>query len=181
MLCNENGGTRSGSEGSSLNILILMCTFFVGDFMNMKYMKMALNEANKAFLNNEVPVGAVIVENGKVLAIAHNKKEEMNCSIFHAEILAIEEACKKKKSWRLENCDIYVTLDPCPMCASAIKQSRIKNVYSALNNSDDENNKLVEKIFLTDRTNPGVNFETNLCVNEASDLLKKFFSLKRIK
>ena len=91
-------------------------------------------------------------------------------------MLAIEEACKKINNWRLEDCDIYITLNPCPMCASAIKQSRIKNVYCGLTNADVENTLIVEKILSADNTNPGVNFETNLCVEEVSSLLKKFFS-----
>ena len=149
--------------------------------MKNEYMKLALKEAEKAFFEDEVPVGAVIVKNNKVLAMAHNEKEKRKCSIFHAEMLAIEEACKKDNNWRLEDCDMYITLNPCPMCASAIKQSRIKNVYCGLTNSDVENTLVVEKIFSIDNTNPGVNFETNLCVEEVSSLLKKFFSSKRIK
>ena len=78
---------------------------------------------------NEVPVGAVIVKNGEVIAFAHNKKEELKDVTAHAEILAIKMAQDGLRRWRLDDCDMYVTLEPCPMCASAIIQSRIKNLY----------------------------------------------------
>ena len=83
----------------------------------------------------------------------------------HAEIIAIKRAEEVLGNWRLEDCDLYVTLDPCPMCASAIKQSRIRNVYSALNNSDINNLELIEKIFSTDSVNSSVNFITNLRIS----------------
>ena len=100
--------------------------------MNLRYIEEAFIEAEKAFRYGEVPVGAIIVKDGKIIAKAYNTKEKSRCAVNHAEILAIKKACRKLKNWRLEDCDMYVTLDPCPMCASAIKQSRIKNVYSAL-------------------------------------------------
>lgn len=78
---------------------------------------------------NEIPVGAVIVKNGEIIAFAHNKKEELQDVTAHAEILAIKMAQDGLRRWRLDDCDMYVTLEPCPMCASAIIQSRIKNVY----------------------------------------------------
>ena len=116
--------------------------------MDLKYMDLAFMEAEKAFKIGEVPVGAVIVKNGKVLAKTHNIKEKSKCSINHAEILAILKASKKLKNWRLDGCDIYVTLEPCPMCASAIKQSRIKNVYSALSNKDKIMKLLLKKFLI---------------------------------
>ena len=91
-------------------------------------MKLALSEAETAFLNNEVPVGAVIVKNGKVIAAAHNRREEKQNALSHAEIEAINIACKKLGSWRLDDCEIYVTLEPCPMCTGAIINARIKTV-----------------------------------------------------
>lgn len=94
-----------------------------------KFMKAALKEASKAPSENEVPVGAVVVYDGKIIARAHNKRETKQSATAHAEILAIEKACKLLKSWRLEGCDLYVTLEPCPMCAGAIINSRIESVY----------------------------------------------------
>ncbi|MBQ3310885.1 nucleoside deaminase [bacterium] len=77
----------------------------------------------------DIPIGAVIVKNNEIIAYAHNMKEELNKSCAHAEILAIEMAQKGLKRWRLNDCDMYVTLEPCPMCASAIIQAKIKNLY----------------------------------------------------
>ena len=97
--------------------------------MNIKYMKMAINEAVKAFDKNEIPVGCVIVKDNLVVAKAHNLREINNLVTSHAEILAITKANKKLNSWRLDDCDIYVTLEPCAMCSGAIIQARIKNLY----------------------------------------------------
>ena len=149
--------------------------------MKLKYMDIAFFEANKAFNKGEVPVGAVIVKDEKIIAKAYNKKEKTCCAINHAEILAIKKATKKLKNWRLDGCDMYVTLEPCPMCASAIKQSRIKNVYSALSNKDKNNILLVNKIFDKDTINSSVNFVNELSVEKSEALLQKFFAIKRKK
>ena len=94
--------------------------------MHEKYMKLALKEAKKAYDKKEIPVGAVIVKDDKVIARAHNLKEIKNDTTKHAEILAIQKASKKLGCWRLEDCEMYVTLEPCCMCAGALIQSRIK-------------------------------------------------------
>ena len=94
-----------------------------------KYMKEALKEAKKAELIDEVPIGCVIVKDDKIIARGHNQRETNQSPIGHAEIIAINKASKKLKSWRLEGCDIYVTLEPCIMCSGAIIQSRISKVY----------------------------------------------------
>lgn len=91
-------------------------------------MKAALAEAKKAEAKQEVPVGCVIVKNNKIIARAHNLRESVQSSLAHAEILAIGKACKKIGSWRLEDCDIFVTLEPCLMCSGAIINSRMKRV-----------------------------------------------------
>lgn len=105
----------------------------------MNYLDEALKEARKAYEKNEVPVGAVIVKNGKIISRAHNLKETKHLAIAHAEILAIEKACKKIQNWRLEDCEMYVTLKPCKMCKEVIKQSRIKHVYyGSKENIEDE-------------------------------------------
>lgn len=149
--------------------------------MNLKYMDIAFVEAEKAFKCGEVPVGAVIVKDGKIIAKAYNKKEKTRCSVNHAEILAIKQASKKIKNWRLHDCDLYVTLEPCPMCASAIKQARIKNVYSALPNKDSNNYYLISRIFEKDLTNSAVNFVNELACEKSEKLLQKFFDKRRKK
>lgn len=93
------------------------------------FMSQALKEAEKAYQKDEVPVGAIIVKDEKIIARGHNLKESKKNTLKHAEIVAIEKASKKLDAWRLEDCDIYVTMEPCPMCMGAIINSRIKNVY----------------------------------------------------
>jgi tRNA(adenine34) deaminase len=98
---------------------------------SLQFMQVALNEAKKAFKKGEVPVGAVIVLNSKIIAKAHNKVESKNNATLHAEIIAINKASRKLRNWRLENCELYVTLKPCSMCNGAIEKSRIKKVFFA--------------------------------------------------
>ena len=157
-----------------------MCgSFFCRWFMD-KYMKLALKEAQKAFEKDEVPIGAIIVLDGKVIARAHNLREKKQLSTAHAEILAIEKACKKLGTWRLENCELYVTLEPCPMCAGAILQSRIeKVVYGAIDpkgGSIESNMKMYE----TKGYNhyPQTYYQPT---EECSQILKDFFKRKRMK
>lgn len=140
---------------------------------------MAFDMAMEAYNNDEIPIGAVIVKNNIVIAAAYNEKENRNCALFHAEILAIERACNCIGNWRLDGCDIYVTLDPCPMCASAIKQSRISNVYSALSNSDIRNFSIISDIFLSDKVNSSVNFVSNMDVDRSKNILQSFFEKRR--
>ena len=97
--------------------------------INEKFMREALKQAKQAYNKLEVPVGAVIVKDGKIIAKAYNQKECKNDTTNHAEILAIKKASKKLNSWRLIDCDMYVTLEPCSMCAGALIQSRIRKVY----------------------------------------------------
>lgn len=98
-----------------------------------KFMNVALKEARKAFDKGEVPVGAVVVYQGEIIARAHNLREQNQAFHAHAEFLAMQKAAKKLGSWRLEDCEVYVTLEPCPMCAGALIQSRIKKiVYGAV-------------------------------------------------
>ena len=97
--------------------------------MDEKFMREALKQAKKAAAIGETPVGAVIVHEGKIIARGYNKRETKKNALMHAEILAIDKACKKLGGWRLPRCDMYVTLEPCPMCAGAIINSRIDNIY----------------------------------------------------
>ena len=163
-----------------------MCTFILekkSGYMkdNEYYMKLALKEARKAYKHNEVPVGAIIVSNDKIIAKGNNQRENSGDVTKHAELIAIRKASKKKKDWRLNDCTMYVTLFPCPMCASAIKQSRIRNVYCGLSNLDSKNRELVEKIFLNDMTNPSTNFYSDLDRDRVKKLMQKFFDIQRKK
>lgn len=145
-----------------------------------KFMELALNEAKKAYSKKEVPVGAIIVKNDIVIAKAHNLREQKHTSLAHAEILAIEKACKKLKSWRLEGCTMYVTLEPCLMCAGAITQSRIdKVVIGAL---DDKNGviKSIANVFEDIHTTTRVEYEIQN-EEECSNILTKFFKELRNK
>lgn len=94
-----------------------------------EYMKIALKMAEKAYKNNDIPVGAVVVKDGKIIAKAYNKKNKLNDPTCHAEILAIRKACKKIKDFRLEGVEVYVTKEPCIMCYGALLSARVKTIY----------------------------------------------------
>ena len=113
----------------------------------MKFMKTAISEAKKAYKEGNVPVGCVLVRNGKIIAKAHNLKNTKNISIYHAEMLALIKACKKLRKWYLDDCELYVTLKPCEMCLAAIAESRIKKVYYLLDSDYYTNlNKNIKKL-----------------------------------
>lgn len=97
--------------------------------MEERLMRRAIELANEAATEEEVPIGAVIVYNGEIIAEAHNEKIQKKCALYHAEMLAIERAVKVVGDWRLIGCDLYVTLEPCPMCAGALINSRVDNIY----------------------------------------------------
>lgn len=97
--------------------------------MEERFMREALRQARRAYAMGEMPVGAVIVRNGEIIARGYNKRETKKNALLHAEIIAIDRACKKLGGWRLPECQIYVTLEPCPMCAGAILNSRIEHIY----------------------------------------------------
>ena len=102
----------------------------------MNYMLIAEKLAFKALKKGEVPVGAVIVKKDKIIGKGYNKKEKKRSSLFHAEIVAINNACKKNKNWRLDDCVLYCTMEPCMMCCGAIIQSRIKKIYYSIKNDN---------------------------------------------
>lgn len=142
--------------------------------MEEKWMKEALKEAQKAYSKEEIPVGAVIVKENKIIAKAHNLKELKKTAIAHAEILAIQKANKKLQNWRLLNCDLYVTLEPCMMCLGAIISSRIKNIYIGTidpkNKEQEAENRLKEY-----EKKYGINIKIGILQEECEDILKKFF------
>lgn len=128
-------------------------------------MEKAFKEAQKAYEKEEVPVGCVIVKDGKIIARAHNLRETKQNSLAHAEILAINKACKKINNWRLEGCELYVTLYPCSMCLGAIKESRISKVYYGADREQNTPDQICE-------------YTEN---KECLDIIQEFFSKLRKK
>ena len=143
------------------------------------YMKLALTEAKKAYRRGEVPVGAVIVYNDKVLGKGYNLREHSNNLMKHAEIIALKKANQKLHNWRLENATIYITLFPCPMCASAIVQSRIKKVVIASPTKDLKVQKIVNLIFEGDSLNKSIDVIEGVLKQESQNLLSEFFKERR--
>ena len=139
--------------------------------MEEKIVKILIKERLKSYKIEEVPVGCVIIKNNKIIATGHNTKEKNKCAIHHAEINAIIKACKKNRDWRLENCKLYVTLEPCNMCKEVIRQSRIHEVYYL--NKSKFNNEIYNNITISEIE--GYNFEKDNYLLK----LKQFFINKR--
>lgn len=137
-------------------------------------MQAALKEAKKAYLLDEVPVGCVIVYQDKIIARGHNLRENKQSTLAHAELIAIEKACKKIGSWRLEECDMYITLEPCPMCSGAIIQSRIKNLYFGAKDPRTGAAKSVLDLF-SYPFNHKVNIIGGVMEEDCSTIIKEFF------
>ena len=139
------------------------------------FMREALKEAKKAYNKLEIPVGAVIVKDGEIIARAHNIKEEKKDTTKHAEILAIQKASKKLETWRLNDCEMYVTLEPCPMCAGALIQSRIKKVY--IGTMDEKTGACGSVLNLLEdfKFNHKVEVERGILKEECEKILKEFF------
>ena len=146
------------------------------------YMEQALKEAEKAYKKLEVPVGAVIVKDGKIIEKGHNQKETKTDTTKHAEIIAIQKASKKLKSWRLKDCEMYVTLEPCTMCAGAIINSRIKKIYIGAMDEKTGVAGSVLNIFEDYTFNHKVEVEKGIKKEECENILKQFFKeLRKIK
>ncbi len=147
--------------------------------MKNQYMELAYKEAQKAFKEDEVPVGCVIVKDGEVIAKAHNRKEHRNCALFHAEIECILKATKKLDNWNLKDCDLYVTLEPCMMCMGAIVNSRIDRIFYGCR--DPKGGALVSNIrFKRIRNlNHYPEIKGGIMKEECSQILKGFFRNKR--
>lgn len=130
-------------------------------------------------MRGEVPIGAVITRKNKIIAKAYNKREKSQIATHHAEIIAIEKACKKLKSWRLDDCDIYITLEPCPMCAGAIMNARLRSVHYAVS---DEANGGFSKFNLTSCVNHNIEIIHDKELEEINkNLIQNFFRDKRKK
>lgn len=143
------------------------------------FMKKALLEAFKALKNDEVPIGCVIVKDGAVIARAHNLRETKKKATAHAEILAIEKACKKLGDWRLDGCELYVTLEPCIMCAGAILNARIKKVYFGAR--EPKGGAVESRFQLLDKgaLNWTTDFEGGVLDEDCALLITEFFRKKR--
>lgn len=144
------------------------------------FMKKALEEAKLALEKGEVPIGAVIVKNGEVIASAHNLRETEHSATAHAELLAIERACKVLGGWRLSGCELYVTLEPCPMCAGAIINSRIDRVIFGSKDEKAGACGSVMNLFAAD-FNHRPKLTVGVMEEECSQILKTFFAALREK
>lgn len=149
--------------------------------IHQKYMRVAIKEARQAQLLGEVPIGAVVVHDGQIIGRGHNMREKFQDVTYHAEMLAIMEACTTLGSWRLEDCDLYVTLEPCIMCSGTIVNARIKNVYYG---AKDPKAGAVDSLYhlLNDqRLNHQVHVESGILGAECGQMLKDFFRAIRKK
>lgn len=147
--------------------------------MNEKFMEEAIKEAKKAELIDEVPIGCVIVKDDKIIARGHNLRESKQRSTAHAEIIAIEKACRKLKSWRLEGCSLYVTLEPCPMCSGAILQSRIEHVVYGAKDPKGGCMESCMNMYEVKGFNHYPDVIGGVLEDECGSLLKTFFKRKR--
>ena len=142
---------------------------------NEKFMREALKEARKAYEKDEIPVGAIIIKDGKIIARAYNSRESSKNAIAHAEVLAIKKACKKLDAWRLLDCEMYVTLEPCPMCAGAIINSRISKIY--IGTDDEKTGACGSKLNLLEdyKFNHNVQVQKYILKEECSRHFERFF------
>ena len=138
--------------------------------MNEKYMEEALKLAKRAYDEDEIPVGAVVVCNDKIIGCGYNQKEKLNNPLKHAELIAIEEACNYIGDWRLNDCELYVTLEPCQMCMGAIVETRIKKVVYGASKSDQMFN--IQKDIIA---------ESGILEDDCLKIIQKFFKNKRNK
>lgn len=147
--------------------------------LHQMFMKLALEQAEQAYANGEVPVGAVVAHHGRVIAAAHNQREQLRDPTAHAEMIAITQAAESMENWRLADCVLYVTLEPCPMCAGAILNARIPQVvYGA----DDPKGGAVQSVFrlLSDaRMNHRAEIHHGILADRCGELLSRFFRGKR--
>ncbi len=140
-----------------------------------KFMKEAIRQANKAALAGDVPIGCVIVKDDNIIARGYNKRNAKKTTLAHAELLAIEKASKKLGDWRLEECTMYITLEPCQMCAGAIVQARIPKVIVGAMNQKAGCAGSVLNLFQIPAFNHQVEFEHGVLEEECSAMLSDFF------
>jgi tRNA(adenine34) deaminase len=146
-----------------------------------KFMNAAIKEALKAREKDEVPIGAVIVKDNKIIARAHNLMEKTQLATAHAEVLAINKACKKLKSWRLDDVDMYITVEPCAMCAGAIANARIARVFFGAYESKSGCAESKYPVLSDNGLNHSTEFIGGIKQDVCSDIIKKYFKEKRLK
>ena len=142
-----------------------------------KFMREALKRAKKGFSQGEVPVGAVIVYEGKVIASGYNRRTKTQMATSHAEMYAIDRACRKLKSWRLCDCDLYVTLEPCPMCMGAMLNARIRNLYFGA--YEQKGRSMTAELAASNLLNHTLETEGGILEEECSAILSGFFKTMR--
>lgn len=147
--------------------------------MKKYYMKEAIKEAVKAYEIDEVPIGAIIVYGDQIIARAYNTKEKEKNPLCHAEMIAIDQACKQIGDWRLNECEMYVTVEPCLMCCGAILHSRLKKIIYGISNSKFGYVKSIEQILTDPKNNHVVEIESGICAEECQKLMTSFFESKR--
>ena len=143
--------------------------------MQQKFMREAIKQAKKAYAIDEVPIGCVIVYEGKIIARGYNRRTTDKNTLSHAELNAIRKASKKLGDWRLDDCEMYVTLEPCQMCAGAIVQARIKKVYIGCMNPKAGCAGSVLNLLQVEKFNHQVEIETGILEEECSSMVKEFF------
>ena len=149
--------------------------------MNVDYMQQAIQLAIEAAARDEVPVGAVIVRDDLVIATGQNRKERDNCAVHHAEIMAIEQACRYVGNWYLDDCDLYVTLEPCAMCAGAIINSRLRAVYFGAYDPKGGALGSVYDLVGDGKLNHRMTVQGGILAPQCGQLLSDFFAAKRRK
>ncbi len=145
-----------------------------------RFMYAALKEAERAFEADEVPVGAVVVHKNKIIGRGYNQVEKLNDATAHAEMIAITSASNNLQSWRLNECSIYVTLEPCIMCTGALLSSRIENLYFAASDSKFGACGSLHNLAENSKTNHKIKVYSGILAQESEDLLKSFFAKKRL-
>lgn len=148
---------------------------------DIKFMREALKQAKKAYAIEEVPIGCVIVHEDKIIARGYNKRNTKKNTLAHAEMIAIEKACKKLGDWRVEDCTMYITLEPCPMCAGAIVQARIPRVVIGTRNKKAGCAGSVLNLLQVQEFNHQVELTEGVLQEECSQLMKDFFREMREK
>ena len=146
-----------------------------------RFMYAALQEAERAYDDDEVPVGAVVVHKNKIVGRGHNQIEKLNDATAHAEMIALTSASNHIKNWRLSECSIYVTLEPCIMCTGALLSSRIENLYFGASDSKFGACGSVHNLAENSKTNHTIKVFSGILAKESEDLLKSFFAKKRLK